>query len=114
MRQTAMMFPWIWNGPWTHFFWRDSVGNCVEARLVAASHPGRMAMRLVQMLRPLRGSGFPAPFLESVKHFALALLRDELVEVSHYLVAPGDQRLDCVLGQIRPRRVKHLVVTELP
>jgi len=35
---------------------------------------------------------------ESVKHLALALLRDELIEISHHLVAPGNQRLDLVLG----------------
>ena len=52
--------------------------------------------------------------LESVKHLALALLRDELIEISHHLVAPGNQRLDFVPGQVRLRRVKHLVVTELP
>src|SRR5204862_6150658 len=50
---------------------------------------------------------------ESVKPLALALLRDELVEKSHHLVAPGNQRFDLVLGQIRLRCVKHLVVTEL-
>lgn len=35
---------------------------------------------------------------ESVKHLALALLRDELIEISHHLVAPSNQRLDLALG----------------
>src|SRR6266566_1595683 len=49
----------------------------------------------------------------SVKHLALALLCDELIEIGHHVVAPGNQRLDLVLAQIRLRRVEHLVVTEL-
>jgi len=36
----------------------------------------------------------------SVKHLALALLRDELIKISHHLVAPGNQRLDLVLRRL--------------
>src|SRR6266705_334438 len=46
--QTVMRFPWIWNDPRTHLFSRRSVWDCVTALLVAASHPGRMAVYLVQ------------------------------------------------------------------
>jgi hypothetical protein len=37
------------------------------------------------------------PLFELVKHLALAFLRDELIEISHHLVAPGNQRFDFVL-----------------
>jgi hypothetical protein len=39
--------------------------------------------------------------------------RKSIREISHDLVTPGNQRLTFLLCQIRFRRVKHLVVTEL-
>ena len=76
---------------------QEENGSCFGSETLSQNemdYSGTDSAREAGALHALTPGG---SLLESVKHLALALLRDELVEKSHHLVAPGNQRFDLVL-----------------